>query len=322
VPSVKGFPSAERVDVGDVTLSVHAAGPKGAPLVVLLHGWPELAYSWKSQLGPIADLGFRVLAPDGRGFGASDAPAQLSAYGIDHLVSDVEGLLDHEGAERAVVVGHDWGGTLAWHFAMLRPERTAGVAALCTPHLPRSPRPTIEALRSRFGADHYIVQFQPPGVVERLFTDSLEDFFAVIFAGPPDPSELTPAATGLGHFLDRLARYDPATDPSAIPDADRAVFIEAYRRTGFTSGLNWYRNLDANWARMAGVDHVVRAPALMISAERDPILPPDLTRFMAELTPDLEKHVIPGVGHWLQWEAPEAVNRILCGWLGRRFGSG
>lgn len=307
--------------MGDVVLSVHAAGSKGAPLVVFLHGWPELARSWKHQLEAVADLGFRAIAPDGRGFGASDAPADLAAYGIDRLVSDVEGLLDNEGAARAVIVGHDWGGVLAWHFAMLRPERVAGVAALCTPHLPRSARPPTVALRERFGEDHYIVRFQEPGLAERLFARSLDDVFAVLFERPSDPPEPASTAASLGELLRRLEAYDPATAHPVVPDADRRVYAEAYRRAGFTGGLNWYRNMDANWARMEGVDHVVRAPCLMISAALDPILPPGLTRYMDELTPDLEKHVIPGVGHWVQWEAPETVNRILCDWLGRRCGS-
>jgi pimeloyl-ACP methyl ester carboxylesterase len=318
---VKAFPAAERVDVGGVALSVHAAGAEGAPLVVLLHGWPELAYSWKNQLAPIARLGFRVIAPDGRGFGASDAPADVALYGIDHLVSDVEALLDREGAERAVLVGHDWGGVLAWHFSMLRPGRTAGIASLCTPHLPRSARPTTEALRARFGDDHYIVRFQEPGFVERVFERDADAVFAVLFDEPPAPEAITPDAVTLSHFLRRLEAYDPATARSVVGAADRAVYAEAYRRTGFAGGLNWYRNFDANWARMAGVDPVVRAPCLMICAERDPILPPDLARYMGELTPDLEKHVIPGVGHWVQWEAPEAVTALICSWLERRHGS-
>jgi pimeloyl-ACP methyl ester carboxylesterase len=106
---------------------------------------------------------------------------------------------------------------------------------------------------------------------------------------------------------------------SVVPAPDRRMYVKAYRRTGFTPGLNWYRNLDANWARMEGVNQVIQAPCLMISAELDPILPPTMTRWMDGLIPDLEKHVIPAAGHWIQWEAPEAVNALLCGWLERRF---
>ncbi len=311
------FPPAQRVDVGGAHLSVHAAGPEDGPLVVLLHGWPELAWSWKHQIRPIAALGFRVLAPDSRGFGASDAPDDPAAYRIDHLAADVTGLLDHAGAARAVVVGHDWGGALAWHFAMLRPDRTAGVGALATPHLPRPASPTSEALRARFGDDHYMLRFQEPGLAEARLGPARDELFAAFFAILRAPEERAYPTPSFESFMAQLAHADPAA--SVVPEADRAAFVEAYRRTGFTPGLNWYRNLDANWARMAGVDEVIRAPGLMISAERDPILTPSLTRRMPELVPDLELHVVPGAGHWIQWEAPEAVNALLCGWLERRF---
>lgn len=308
------------MDAGGVALSVHAAGRKGAPLVVLLHGWPEIAYSWRLQIPALAGAGFRVLAPDGRGFGASDAPKDVAAYGIDRLVGDVEALIDREGADKAIIVGHDWGGVLAWHFAMLRPERTAGVVGLCTPHLPRGPAPPVAALRARFGEDNYVVRLQDPSV-ERLFESSVEDFFAVIFSDPYDPTTSTGGATDFGRFIRRLSSTDRGPKAPVVPDEHRRVFVEAYRRSGFSGGLNWYRNMDANWARMDGVDHVIKAPSLMISAERDPILPPQLTRWMDQLTPDLEKHVVPGVGHWIQWEAPDAVNAHLTGWLQRRFGA-
>jgi pimeloyl-ACP methyl ester carboxylesterase len=313
------FPRARRVKVGGVRLSVHAAGPEGGPLVVLLHGWPELAYSWKRQVGPIAALGFRVLAPDGRGFGASDAPKAVEAYGIDHLVADVEGLLDHEKAERAVVVGHDWGGVVAWCFAMLRPGRTAGVAALNTAHLPRSRLPTTEAIRARHGGNHYILRFQEPGVAEGVFGRARDELFSAFFASLTSRQEERAAAADFGSFTSRLKQKGQDAPPCIIPRQDRRKYVKAYRRTGFSPGLNLYRNMDANWRRMEGVDHVIQAPCLMISAERDPILPPAMTRWMDELVPDLEKHIVPEAGHWIQWEASEAVNALLCGWLGRRF---
>jgi microsomal epoxide hydrolase/non-specific protein-tyrosine kinase len=303
-----------------VELSVHAAGPADGPVVVLLHGWPELAYSWKHQIGPIAEAGFRVLAPDGRGFGGSDAPDSVAAYGIDHLVSDVEGLLDWAGAEKAVVVGHDWGGIVAWHFAMLRPERTRGVVGVNTPHLPHGARKTTESMRDYGGEDHYIVQVQEPGRAEAAFSRNFEDFFAFMFAGPPPAEDLDKLPRSITHLLKRFARYDRSKARDiVVPEEDRQVFIDAYAKTGLTGGLNWYRNMDANWARMDGVDHNIDKPALMISAQCDPILPPRLTRWMDDLTRDLERHVIPDIGHWTQWEAPDQLNALLIDWLERRM---
>lgn len=318
--NVDAFPSAERVNVGGVTLSVHEAGPKDGPVVVLLHGWPELAYSWKHQISALADIGFRVLAPDNRGFGASDAPHNVSDYHIDKLVGDVAGLLDWAGVERAVIVGHDWGGILAWHFAMLRPDRIAGVVGVNTPHLPRGDQPPTEAFRAYAGDDHYIVRFQEPGAAEALFSRDVDAFFKFIFGGPPPGLQLSDLTASATHLLDRFEKFEPSEARYVVvPDADREVFVRAYEKTGFSGGINWYRNFDANWQRMDGVDPVVRAPCLMISAEKDFMLPPSLTRWMEFLTPDLEKHVIDNIGHWTQWEAPEALNQHLCDWLQRRF---
>jgi pimeloyl-ACP methyl ester carboxylesterase len=234
-------------------------------------------------------------------------------------VADVEGLIEHEGAETAIGLGHDWGGQLAWSFAQLKPERTAGVISLNTPLLPRGKVSPTEAMRARFGDDYYSLAFQAPGKAEAAFMADLDAFFSVIFS-PPDPTGKAEPAT-LANLLGRIERHDRSRDVAVVPAADRTVFVEAFARTGFTGGFNWYRNLDANWARMEGVDPIVRAPSLMICAERDSILPPEMTRWMDQLTPDLEKHVVPGVGHWTQWEAPEAVSALVGAWLDRRFGA-
>lgn len=315
-----GFPAAERIDAGGVTLSVHAEGPAAGPVVILLHGWPELAYSWKRQVAPLAEAGFRVVAPDGRGFGASDAPEDVAAYGIDHLVSDVAAVIDWTGADQAVVVGHNWGGVLAWHTAMLASDRVAGVVGVNTPHMPRGERPTTESMREYGGDDHYIVRFQEPGLAESVFARSVEDVFRFLFVTPPSPEDLQHLPRSITHLLKRFETFTPTDGHACVmPEADLQVYADVYARTGFTGGLNWYRNMDANWARMDGVDHAIRVPCLMVAAECDAILPPSLTRWMPALIPDLEQHVLPGVGHWTQWEAPDALNGLLRNWLERRF---
>lgn len=314
------FPPAQRVSAGGIELSVHAAGPEDGPAVVLLHGWPELAYSWNRQIAPLANLGFRVLAPDGRGYGASDAPDGVDAYRMDALVSDIDAVLDWAGKDKAVIVGHDWGGIVGWHYAMLRPERLLGVVGVNTPHLPPGDVPPTEAFRAYGGDDHYIVRFQEPGLAEATFGRDLDAFFKFIFTGPPKGTTLDALPVSVTHLLRRFDAFDSDTARDVVVgDADRAVFAEIYARAGLTGGINWYRNFDANWRRMEGVDQVVRVPCLMVSAELDFMLPPNLTRWMDVLTPDLEKHVIPGIGHWTQWEAPDELNRLLCDWLERRF---
>lgn len=322
MPSPEPMPPARRVNVGEVTLSVHEAGPPDGVPVVLVHGWPELAHSWARQIPAIADAGFRVLAPDLRGFGGSDAPAEKEAYGIDALIGDLTGLLDAVGAEKAVFVGHDWGGLICWPAACLARERFLGVVGVNTPHLPRGARPPTEVFREAGGDLHYIVALQDEGAMEALQAGREDDFFAFSFATFP-PREVTERmGASAYHLFDRFARFEGKEEARiAVPPADRAVYAEAYRRTGFLAPQHLYRNMDANWERMAGVDHRLSLPCLMISADRDFMLPPEMTRWMPALCSDLELHVIEGCGHWTQWEATETLNHLLVDWLARRFGS-
>ena len=317
------MPPARRIDLGEVTLSVHLAGPEDGLPVLLLHGWPELALSWASQIEALAGAGYRVIAPDNRGFGASDAPRDVAAYGIDRLVGDISGLLDALGHDRAVIAGHDWGGIVMWHAACLIPERFLGAIGVNTPHLPRGSKPPTEVFTELAGPDHYIVRFQDEAA-DDLFAGREDEFFAFIFGAPPptaDLSKLPPSITHLPkRFENFLARGGLKSEDDAVVGPElRAAYAEAYRRSGFRGGLNWYRNLDANWARMGGVDHRLSMPCLMISAECDVMLPPKMTAWMPALCKDLELEVIDGIGHWTQHEAPEQLNALMLDWLKRRF---
>jgi pimeloyl-ACP methyl ester carboxylesterase len=317
------MPPARRIDLGDVTLSAHLAGPEDGLPVLLLHGWPELALSWASQIEALAQAGYRVIAPDNRGFGASDAPRDVAAYGIDRLVGDISGLLDAVGHDRAVIAGHDWGGIVMWHAACLIPERFMGAIGVNTPHLPRGSKPPSEVFTELAGPDHYIVRFQDEAA-DDLFAGREDEFFAFIFGAPPptaDLSKLPPSITHLPkRFESFLARGGLKSEDDAVVGPElRAAYAEAYRRSGFRGGLNWYRNLDANWARMGGVDHRLSMPCLMISAECDVMLPPKMTAWMPALCKDLELEVIDGIGHWTQHEAPEQLNALMLDWLKRRF---
>ncbi|PWE18916.1 alpha/beta hydrolase [Marinicauda salina] len=318
------MPPARRIDVGEVTLSVHEAGPEDGPPVLLLHGWPELALSWASQIEALANAGYRVIAPDNRGFGASDAPQAVADYGIDHLVGDVSGLLDALGIEKAVIVGHDWGGILMWHAAMLIPERFLGVVGVNTPHLPRGAQPPTEVLHGMGGDEHYIIRIQDEAL-DDFWVGREREFFDFIFAAPPPALEfekLPPSATHLPkRFEDFMARGGTRPeDQLVVPPEQRRQYAEAYAKSGFRGGFNWYRNLDANWERMGGVDHRLSMPCLMISAECDFMLPPRLATWMPALCSDLEMHQLDDIGHWTQYEAPDELNALLIDWIGRRFG--
>jgi pimeloyl-ACP methyl ester carboxylesterase len=313
------FPPARRVPTNGINLAVHELGE--GPAVFLLHGFPELAYSWRHQIHPIADAGFRVIAPEQRGFGDSDAPADPLSYSVKNLVADLVGLLDALELDTAVFVGHDWGSMPAWYAGAYAPQRVAGAASLCTPYFTPGEVDLIEAYNETRGPNHYMATFQEPGVGEAMLERDVEATFRALIrrrgvtldafrASPPEIQEV-PAGVFVG---------DPQLfGTELLNDKDLAVYADTYRRTGFTGGLNWYRALHEDWREGLGHDFVIDKPALMISAADDFFLPPDFTEGMEELLPQLEKHVIPDAGHWLQQERPAEVNALLLPWLERHF---
>jgi pimeloyl-ACP methyl ester carboxylesterase len=309
-----------RVEPG-IRLAVHEAG--AGPAVVFSHGFPELGFSWRHQLDAVAGAGFRAIAPDQRGYGASDAPAEITAYDIHHLCGDLVGLLDALGVERAVFVGHDWGGFVAWAMPVLHPARTAGVVGVNTPLLPRSPLPPTQLLRAMAGGRDeklYILWFQQPGVAEAVLDANPGLVFErLLRTGVP----LEELARRMGPELDmnpfrRLAELEPMGEPVGSA-AERAHYAEVFARTGFRGGINWYRNLDRNWETAPDVGtRRIDVPALMVTAEWDPALRPELAAGMPALCADLETVLLPRCGHWTQQEQPEALNRVLLDWLQRR----
>ncbi|WP_417487081.1 alpha/beta fold hydrolase [Maricaulis sp.] len=314
------FPAPCRIATNGIELSVHLAGPEGGRPLLLVHGWPELAYSWKNQINVLAEAGYRVIAPDLRGFGGSDCPEGPDAYNIDTLIADLTGLLDALGHEKAVWIGHDWGGIITWHAAMLAADRFDGVIGVNTPHLPRGAQPPTEAFHDIGGDNHYILQFQEPGRAEKCFDGKEDAFFAFIFGAPPKVGKLEDYYPEITHIPAQFEAFQGRAEKRIVvgPD-DRAVYADAYRKTGFGPGINLYRNFDANWRRMGGVDHRIALPCLMISAELDFMLPPKLAGWMPALCKDVEFAVLDACGHWTMWEQPEALNGYMLDWLERRF---
>jgi pimeloyl-ACP methyl ester carboxylesterase len=270
--------------------------------VVLLHGFPELWYSWRKQIGALADAGYHVVAPDMRGYGDSDAPAEIEAYDLVALCGDVAALLDDIGAERAGIVGHDWGANVAWHFALFHPDRVACVAGISVPLVPRSPVAPLPILREQLGEDFYVVWMQEPGVAdEALGRDARRTILT------PDVWNAEWANS------DEEPRV-----PSWMSEDDVAVYVDTFERTGFTGGLNWYRNIDRNWERTAGLDErTIDQPALFMIGTRDSTykwMTPDATRHRIK---DLHVETVEGAGHWLQQERPDEVNEQLLALLDR-----
>jgi pimeloyl-ACP methyl ester carboxylesterase len=328
------MPPPQFVQTNGIRMGYYEAGPKtDATPVVLCHGWPEIAFSWRHQIKALSEAGIRVIAPDQRGYGLTDRPEPVEAYDIEHLTGDLIGLLDHLRIEKAIFVGHDWGGFVVWQLPLRHPERVAGVVGINTPHTARAPADPIELLRKRFGEQMYIVQFQNPGhEVDRIFNSRVEQTFDAFMRKPAarvDPPSAEPPTAGVGAspklnlaFPQMIANYDARHDPRTpiLSPEEKKVFVDTFTRSGFTGGINWYRNMSRNWQRSAEIDHTVRVPSLMIMAENDRVLPPSAADGMEKIVPDLEKYLVRGSGHWTQQEKPDEVSGKLIEWRKKRFG--
>jgi pimeloyl-ACP methyl ester carboxylesterase len=315
------------VDSNGIRMHVAEAGE--GPMVVLCHGFPESWYSWRHQLVALAEAGYHAVAPDQRGYGQTDRPDAIEAYTLLHLVGDVVGLLDALGAPTAVVVGHDWGAPVAWHAALLRPDRFRAVIGLSVPFVPRrANRPTTTMPRTD-DAIFYQLYFQEPGVAEaELERDPRDTIKRVLYYGSGDarPAALTPGAGGVGMvrrnggFLG--GREAPATLPAWITEADVDFYAGEFARTGFRGGLNWYRNIDRNWELLAPwAGAKVTVPALYITGDRDLVTAfrgmDLLLPALKQLVPDLRQTVVlPGCGHWTQQERATEVNAAMLRFLG------
>jgi non-specific protein-tyrosine kinase len=328
------MPQLQFARTNGIRMGFYEAGPKtDAPPIILCHGWPEIAFSWRHQIKALAEAGIRVIAPDQRGYGATDRPEEVEAYDLEHLTGDLVGLLDHLKIDKAIFVGHDWGGFVVWQMALRHPDRVAGVVGVNTPHHDRAPADPIELMRKRFGEEMYIVQFQNPvREADRIFNSRVEQTFDALMREPLPRNEALPAepvTAGVGAssklnlaFPQMIAAYDAKYDPRRpiLSEQEKQVFVDTFTESGFTGGINWYRNWTRNWERSAGLDHTVRAPALMIMAENDAVLPPSAANGMERLVPDLEKYLVRGSGHWTQQEKPEEVSAKLIEWRRKRFG--
>ncbi|MFB7932804.1 alpha/beta fold hydrolase [Streptomyces sp. NPDC056039] len=311
------------IDVNGIQL--HIAEQGEGPLVVLLHGFPESWHSWRHQFGPLAEAGFRVVAPDQRGYGGSDRPEDVSEYSIFHLVGDVVGLIHALGEERAFVVGHDWGAPVAWHTALLRPDVVRGVAGLSVPPPFRGAQPPLKTMRERFGGHFYWNYFEEPGVADAEFAaDTRTALRKLLYSASGDAPDAGRPEQALVEDLGRGWLAD-APNPEVLPDwlteSDLDTLTESFE-PGFTGALNWYRNLDRNWELTAPWQGaVVSPPALYVYGDRDlvPAFPgtPELIEALPRLMPNLRREpvVLPGCGHWTQQERPAEVNKVLIDFL-------
>ncbi len=306
-------------------IRLHLAEAGSGPLVLLCHGFPESWYSWRHQLHALAGAGLHAVAPDLRGYGQTDRPAAAAQYTQLHHVGDMLGVLDALGEQQAVIVGHDWGAPVAWHTALLRPDRIRGVVGLSVPYTPRGDASFLTAIRQQLPPelDFYIAYFQEPGVaeaeLERDVCASLRRFlYALSGDAAPDERWRPEMPKGQG-VLTRTV--EPKQLPAWLTEADIDFYAGEFARTGFAGGLNWYRAIDLSWELMgAWQGALVSQPALYIAGERDAVIAfPGMDAVVHNLerfVPKLRKTVLlPGCGHWTQQEFPAEVNAELLAFI-------
>jgi pimeloyl-ACP methyl ester carboxylesterase len=286
----------QSIDTNGIRMHVAEQG-EGTP-VVLLHGFPELWFSWRKQIGPLAAAGHRVIVPDLRGYGQTDAPREAEGYDLVNLAGDVEGLLDALGIDRAAIVGHDWGANLAWHFALIHPERVSRVAGISVPFIPRGPAPPLAIMREHLGPGFYVVWMQEAGIADEALARDVRRTIT----------------TTKVWDADWATRDDEQTRcPDFMTEEELQVYVDTFEATGFTGGLNWYRNVDSNWELLEPyAGRKIEQPALFMAGTRDSTakwMPPQAME--GHVTDLREVVMVEGAGHWLQQERPDEVNAAL-----------
>jgi pimeloyl-ACP methyl ester carboxylesterase len=320
---VKGA-TTSRIQTNGIELVVHEAGPKGNP-VVLCHGFPELSYSWRHQIEPLAAAGFHVICPDQRGYGESSAPKEVEAYRIEELHDDLLGLLDHHGYENAHFVGHDWGSFVVWEMAMRHPSRVRSVTGVSVPFIKWAMKPTdLFKMASNNGENFfYILYFQEVGPAEReLDADPHRSMRMILWGASGDRAKTITSIPeprpmkGTG-FLDMMEE-PPSPLPAWLTEEDLKVYAAAYAHSGFFGPVSWYRNFDRNFE--SGKDlsaDLVTMPSFFIGGDRDGVIANRAgVDAMKDVLPDFRGSVIiPEAGHWTQQETPDAFNEALLGFL-------
>ncbi|HBW51170.1 MAG TPA: alpha/beta hydrolase [Herpetosiphon sp.] len=302
------FPKPSFISVNGVDLEVFEAGqPHGGKPIVLCHGWPEHAFSWRYQMAALAAAGYHVIVPNQRGYGNSSRPTDVSAYDIQHLSGDLIALLDHYGYANATFVGHDWGAMVVWGLTLLHPTRVNKVINLSVPYIERGEKPWIEVMEAVFGDDFYFVHFnRQPGVADAVFDANRFQFLRNMYRKNVPPAEPQP-----GMALINLAKIAVPLGEPIMSESELDVFVSAFAASGFTGGINWYRNLDRNWHLLADVNPIIQQPTLMIYGDRDSV---QKSQTLTTFVPNVEV-VNLDCGHWIQQEMPEETTKAILEWL-------
>mgnify|MGYP000418242744 CR=1 FL=1 len=306
------FPQPELINSNGIQLEVYQQGA-GRPLL-LCHGWPEHAYSWRHQIQPLADAGYHVIVPNQRGYGNSSCPAAVEDYDINQLTADLSGLLHHYGYNDALFVGHDWGAIVTWNMALLHPERVAGLINFSVPLMVRGKKDWISFWEEQLGPDFYIVHFnRQPGVADKIFSNHAERFLRNMYRTEQWREE--PVDMGEGMSLINLALASLLPGTAIMDDDELQVFLDAFKQNTFTPGLNWYRNFSRNWQILENAPTQVHCPSLMVYGQYDMV-----PQFPAlnDYVPNLETATLES-GHWIMQERPKESTKLMLDWLSRHY---
>ncbi|AES82459.1 putative soluble epoxide hydrolase [Medicago truncatula] len=301
------------VEVNGIKMHIAEKGKEG-PVVLFLHGFPELWYSWRHQIAALGSLGYRAVAPDLRGYGDTDVPSSVNSYTIFHLVGDIVALIDSLGVDQVFLVAHDWGAIVGWYLCLFRPERVKAYVCLSVPYLPRNPKvKPVDGMRALFGDDYYICRFQELGKMEaEIAKDSSEQVIKSMLTGRTTGPLILPKERFLSH---------PSTKPlpSWLSQEDVAYYASKFEKTGFSGGLNFYRNLNLNWELTAAwTGAQIKVPLKFITGDSDLVYTSSGTKQYIESggfkkdVPNLEEVVIQeGVAHFNNQEAAEDISNHI-----------
>jgi pimeloyl-ACP methyl ester carboxylesterase len=311
------------IEANGLNMRIAEAGDSG-PLVLLAHGWPESWYSWRHQLTFLADAGYRVVAPDMRGYGETDKPANVDDYDIVQLANDMVGVLDALGEETAIMVGHDWGSIVAWNSVLLHPDRFTALIAMSVPYGGRAPQSPLESWKAAFGDNFYYILYhnEPGGVAEAEYDSDPRGLISRLYLSPRSPREapvITDPKRSAGGWIGRLGA--PTGLPDWLTQEDLDYVVGQFEMAGFRGGVNYYRNFHRNWEITENLEGVrVTVPTLFVAGEGDVVIAgatqEALDNSMSRVADDLWGVVlIPDIGHWVQQEAPQETNAAMLEFL-------
>lgn len=328
------FPAPDIIHTNGINMAVYRAGPNpedtDKPPVVLMHGFPEIAYSWRYQIQALAQAGYPVFAPDMRGYGLSDKPEGVQEYTMKKLCDDMAGLLSFYGMTKAAFIGHDWGALVLWSLPFYQPDILLGCAGLNVPFLPRNPKmDPIEKFEEVFGKDMYIVRFQEEGASEAILEADVARTMRFFMRRPRTSKASSGDKSFGGGSLDLLNMLQGDEKSwfgeNWLSDEDMEIYTAAFSAGGFTAPIHYYRNMAKNWRDMdrfqpIGGTPEIKIPCLMITAEKDAACPPALADGMQNYCPVYERVDLKDCGHWSQQEQHENVNVSLIEWLVEHWG--